>query len=157
MSLKSWALEHLPLPRSLRSRWWGQVNEKDYTSKLAAARAKNDTEEIESLQMSKQFEEFSEYEMDETEFTRRLVRRARKLRVPLPEYPRKRDEDNDWWSMNYSNGQRYLTPKGIAEVRDAIRKEERWQSERYAQWISGLAGVTGVLGTLIGLFALRCK
>jgi len=156
MTLQRWALEHLPLPRGARGRWYKNIAEKEYRNKLAAAMAAGDAKETEFLRASKQADEYFDYEADEIEFTHRLVRHARKLRVPLPEYP-DRGEENEWWAMSYSFGERYLTMKGIVEVRDAIRKEERWRSERIGQWLGALAGITGVFGTLIGLFTIRCR
>src|SRR5688500_8280555 len=139
MSFERWALEHLRLPSSLRSRLYHDFSEKEYRKKLAAATRAGDAKEIEFLRESKRADEYFEYESDEIDFTHELVGRARKLRVPLPEYPERDDNENEFWAMSYSYGERYLTAKGIVEVREAIRREERWVFERRAQWIAGLA------------------
>jgi hypothetical protein len=85
MSVERWALEHLPLPRGFRGCLYHDANERDYRNKIAAATEAGDSKQIEFLRASKRADEYFDYESDEIDFTHRLVGRARRLRVPLPE------------------------------------------------------------------------
>jgi hypothetical protein len=156
MRLKQFVTHRLWLPRRTRLRWSRDLSEADFRRRLAEAKEVGGGEAVQDLLHERSAADYFEYEESEIDFTKALVARARDLRVPIPEYPASREE-NEGWSYSYSFGERYLTAKGIVETREAIRKEERWQHERRAHWIAWLAATTGVIGALIGLVAIFAR
>jgi hypothetical protein len=80
-----------------------------------------------------------------------IILQLAKYRLPLPD-----SDDKERWLIGQS-GLHVLNTKGYAEVRSAIRNEqnERWHfwetRLRFIGWL--LTGLTGVIGTLIGLVA----
>ena len=81
--------------------------------------------------------------------TQRLLRKARKLMLPIPEH----GDENLWERCQYSNRSN-LTEKGIAELRATIRREEKENREIYFPWIAAL---TGLVGAITGLVAIILK
>lgn len=100
---------------------------------------------------------FAECAIDQDELnaieSRHLVRKAIEYHIPLPASGNK----EAWQRSPLDASSRYLTPKAMAELRSAVRKEqnERWQfwELRLKVITALLAGVTGAIGALIGLFA----
>ena len=152
MKMKQFAIRYLVLPEALRSRWKAELFEHEFRAELATTRRAGGAEAVRDLLHERAADEYFEYEEAETAFTRSLSLKARSIRVPVPPYPNEREE-NEWWSYSHSLGEWYLTPKGVDEVRDAIRKEERWRAEKRAQWIAWVSALTGLVGALIGLVA----
>jgi hypothetical protein len=77
-------------------------------------------------------------------------------RIPTPNFG-----ELEPWETSIYTGRRQLTTKALAEFRAAIRNEqkERWQFwELRAKIVAALVtGLTGVIGTLIGLIAIWKK
>lgn len=97
-------------------------------------------------------EEYDEQSAD-LEYSKRLLAKARQLRVPIPALPT-RDHPNGFWEESTLLGGHFLTPLGVKSVREAIRDEERWLIDRRAQWIVWCTAITGVIGALTGLLAI---
>lgn len=76
-----------------------------------------------------------------------LLSKANKRFLPYPSYR----EGEDPWERGHFTGKRYLTEKGISELRSRIRKEDR---ERFDLFLKIAAGLTGVIGALTGLIAI---
>ena len=94
-------------------------------------------------------------------------RRALKLGIAKPVTPTISivEEDPFYDQVTLSDGERItlLSDMGLAKLRNDVRaeKEARWESRRHMfSALSGigtfLAGITGVFGALIGLFAVAC-
>jgi hypothetical protein len=117
--------------------------DKDY----AEAKKRGDTEdEITSLE-SGAMEEYYESE-DEVRklYTQYLVREAHRLMLPGPDR-----DDASIWEHGLIIGGRHLNAKGIDALRATIRAEKKARHERLLMWVPG---ITGILGTLIGLLAI---
>jgi hypothetical protein len=117
-----------------------------YDKELDAARErKASKEELESLE----WEARNEEEMHDAEvyrlYTRHLFAEARRLVIASTEW-----HASKYWEQS-PLGYRHLTREGISELRAAIRTEKKAAREAALQW---LPGVTGILGTLIGLAAI---
>jgi len=101
-------------------------------------------EECDKLDSQEEFE-LTEVDDDisalETEY---LVENARKLLLPIPEYRL----DGAMWKRSKHGGNFILTENGIAEIRNAIRKERRERREGTIVW---LASLTGIVGAVTGL------
>jgi len=94
--------------------------------------------------------------------TERLLRRARRLGIPVPPKPAfdspERDNDQNW-VFNQSNGNWFLSDAKELELRQQVRKEEadsfdhRWRYvTRVIVPISGL--IIGILGMIMGFLSL---
>jgi hypothetical protein len=89
--------------------------------------------------------------------TNRLTALAEDFLIPVPANVTKRGEfpeDDAAWIESPITGRWQLSRGAAADLRAAIRKEERERSELAFRF---LAGITGVLGTLIGLVALLTR
>jgi hypothetical protein len=89
--------------------------------------------------------------------TNRLTALAEDFLIPVPANVTKRGdfpEDDAAWIESPITGRWHLSRAAAADLRAAIRKEERERSELAFRY---LAGMTGVIGTLIGLVALLVR
>jgi hypothetical protein len=91
-----------------------------------------------------------EDEIDEI-VSQRLLKRARRLDVPIPSPLFGNLEEDEFWDRSYSSGGYILTRKGRAVLRDAVRKEKRERFESKARWITLF---TGIIGAAIGLVSV---
>ncbi len=138
---------------------------------LKKAQQEGDTERAKEWQkkaVKKATETIPELADLRIEYRRRLIsveqRRALKLGIATPRLsPSEADPFHD--SVKLSSGETIflLSAKGLAKLRNDVRaeKEARWESRRHMfAALSGigtfLAGITGVIGALIGLFAVAC-
>ena len=55
------------------------------------------------------------------------------------------------------NGYFYLTDEGLAAVREEIEKEQKRRREARAHWVRWVSALTGLIGTITGLFAVLNK
>jgi hypothetical protein len=79
-------------------------------------------------------------------FSSYLLRKARRLFVPIPPH----DREGMWRKLDLTE-RWVLTEKGAVEVRAAIRTEQKEGSERFILLCSV---VTGIIGSLTGLLAV---
>lgn len=77
-----------------------------------------------------------------------LLSIASRLIVPTPSW-----DDQTCWEES-PMGFRYLTTKGIADLRAAIRSEQKLRLERILMWVPAIAALTGLIGALTGFIAI---
>ena|SRR2546427_4299966 len=86
-----------------------------------------------------------------------LEYQAQKLYLPTPSL----DNEEDWDTDHANPPTRFLTAKAMSELRSAIRKERAERRAVIEWWLKALGGligvVTGLVGALIGLFAIWKK
>jgi hypothetical protein len=81
--------------------------------------------------------------------TKRFLRLANKLLVPIPEHSNKK------MCCERDYGYRYiLTDKGIWEIKKLIRREKRERREGFIVWLPALAGI---LASITGLAAVLTR
>jgi hypothetical protein len=94
----------------------------------------------------------------ETIRTNRLVKRAKKLGIPFPPPPNPHSQDaddNEFWEMNRSTGEMYLSDKGEFELTRECRKEELESLDHKMRLVNQIAiPLTGLIGAIMGLIAL---
>lgn len=73
-----------------------------------------------------------------------LVAVANRLLIPTPKFKTEGGE----WEQALSTGRYHLNISALAELRAAIRKE---QKEHHEIWLLWFAALTGLVGALIGL------
>lgn len=88
----------------------------------------------------------------ETIYSRRLVNKAIRLRLPVPERPYGEGvyENENWHRAPYV-GEWYLKPEGIRKLRAEIRAERKARSEQLGLWLTLLIGL---IGAATGLMAV---
>lgn len=80
--------------------------------------------------------------------SRRLIREARKLLIPVPQM----SPDSDAWDdISQSGGGWALSEKGFFELRNAVRAERKLRRDDFFGWA---AAITGIVGALTGLIAV---
>lgn len=102
-----------------------------------------------------------EYELldeDEANFhSKRLLRRARELRIPTPPLFVEGVLSPDYRPSGLDGRRYYLSLEGEQKLRSAIREEEKYRSERWARRIPYITALSGLIGTITGLVALLAK
>jgi hypothetical protein len=114
-------------------------------------------DELHNLEQELVFDEWEIEDRIKSLMSRRLCKEAASYRVPIPSH----NDEDVWEKSDRSFIGYFLTPKGYAELRAAVRKEknERWQSWALRLQVLGpiLAGLTGAMGALIGLLTIWFK
>jgi hypothetical protein len=147
----------LPIPTETKLAWQRSLLDRTYATAIAEARRLKDKEKIESLEHEHRFEIDVHDEDEDAYVTKRLLAKARRLRVPIPHrYNEDKTASDDWYEGHYT-GRWYLTTKGIVALRDEVRKELRARHEARSQWVIWLSALTGVIGALTGLVALLMR
>jgi|SRR5215211_392949 len=82
--------------------------------------------------------------------TEYLVGKAEQLLLPVP------SRDSSAWKTAMTGG-RYLNEEAIGTLRAAIREEKKSRREQILAWLPAVGTVTGIIGALIGLFAILLK
>lgn len=149
------------MPTEWRLAWQRTLLDRAYAKDIWAARKLKDKEKIESLEHARRFEIDLHDEEEGAHVTKKLLAKARRLRVPVPHtYNEDRTESEHWYQGQYT-GRRLLTSRGIAALREEIRREVKARHEVRAQWIVWLTALTavitavaGVIGVATGLVAL---
>ncbi|HZT34456.1 MAG TPA: hypothetical protein VFA15_00940 [Nitrososphaera sp.] len=82
--------------------------------------------------------------------TGHLCEMASQLMLPVPEH----EEKGMWQEAEHRHNRWVLSVKGAAELRAAIRKEQRESREQFVIWASLL---TGIIGALTGLISILIR
>jgi len=147
----------LPMPKTWRLRWYLARANRSYDREVKKARQKGATRDaLEGIQQGwwADTDELNE-ELEELR-TRRLLRQAYRLDVPVPLRPIEQ-QHNEFWEQGHMTGSWYLTTAGINKVRTDIRTEIRARQETRAYWLRWVAAITGLVGALTGLVAVLSK
>ena len=159
MSISAFLLQYLPkcpLPTGLRLELHRTLLDSSYVKDISEAKKQDDYQKIQTLKEERDFEIcLIDEEIDEYR-TRKLLKKARRLMLSIPQAPRNgesKDENGHWYEGQYTGG-RYLTNEGMRALRRAIHQERK---EQFDLWFSLLAALTGFLGTLIGLVVVVLK
>lgn len=144
----------LPIPKETSLAWQRALLDRAYSKDISAARKLKDSEEVENLERDHRFEIDLHDEEEDAHLTKKLLSKARQLRVPVPHrYNEDKTESEDWYEGNYT-GRWYLTTRGFSSLREEIRREIKARHESRAQWVVWLSALTGVIGAATGLIAL---
>jgi len=146
----------LPIPKSLKLTW--QLYLIDRLCRMEINDLKdseqNDREKLRALEASHHSELSMIYEELDALHTRKLIRQARRLRVPVPSKYDNNRNPTGFWEQGHNLGLWYFTHEGLEQVRSAIRNELKWHYQRrehYTNWITGLIGIIGMtVGFIIG-------
>ena len=153
-----WTLSRkVPMTRSRRLAVDRLFLERTFSKEIAAARKRKDAEAVAALESDFQFEESMHTDEENLHLTRKLLRRAWVLRVPVPPRPRDGKEESSDWYESVTTGDWCLTSQGMKTLRQEIRSELKARAEDRVRWTLWLSALTGVIGAITGLVALLRK
>ena len=145
------------VPTETRLGWERTRLDKAYAMDIAQARKTKHRDKVESLERDHRFEIDLHDEDEDQYITRKLLSKARRLKVPIPHrYNEDKSESEHWYEGHYTS-RWYLTTRGVAAIRDEIRRELKARHEARSQWVFWLTALTGVIGSLTGLVALLTR
>jgi len=144
----------LPIPMETKLSWQRTLLDQAYAKDIAEARKAQDNAKLHLLEENRRFEIDLHDEGEDAHFTRMLLRKARRLRVPIPHRYNDDKSESDHWYEGHYTGSWYLTTKGVATLREEVRRELKARHEARSQWVMWLSALTGVIGTVTGLVAL---
>lgn len=145
------------MPQDTRYRRDAAAIRRGYAVERAAARARNDREEIERIEWSEDHELGELAEEREARITASLLAQAERLKVPLPPRTDDMGEDTEFWERGSRTGARYLTEHGVKRLREEIRTEKKARREERAYWLPFIQALTGLVGVLIALATVLNK
>jgi hypothetical protein len=139
-----------PLPRVVELRWWMRRNAAGHKRALEEARKRGASSD-ERARITEEWAEDYWMLRDEHEvlYTRRLTRRAARLRLPVPDKPMAGEWTNEYWERSKYTGEWYLTDSGVRVVRDAIRNDWKATNEIVLPWVKWGSGLIGAIGVLL--------
>lgn len=144
----------LPIQTETTLAWQRTLLDRAYAKNILAARKLKDKEKVKSLERDHRFEIDLHDEEEDAHLTKALLGKARRLRVPVPHrYNEDKTESEHWYEGHYT-GRWHLTSRGVAALREEIRREFKARHEGRAQWVVWLSALTGVIGAVTGLVAL---
>jgi hypothetical protein len=93
--------------------------------------------------------------------SRELLRKARRLRLPIPAFTLADGGRSSDWEEAQTQGAWHLSDGAYTALREVIRKEEAWRREQRTRWFgyiaAALTALTGIIGALTGLLAVYRK
>ncbi|RBP80633.1 hypothetical protein EBI01_19415 [Marinomonas rhizomae] len=157
MNLPIFLRKLIPIPKVIKLNWDLAAVERSYQKEIYAASKLNDREKVRDLKESQRWEvALIEEEIDHHQ-TQQILRKARKLKVPVSHRTTSDPEGDEFWTQGHQTGNWYLTTKGYSNLRLAIRNELKERHEMKAHWVVWLSALTGLVGTCTGLLAVFNK
>ena len=144
----------LPIPKGTKLSWQRHLTDRAYAKDIAAAWKAKEKDKARSLQEEHRFEIAMHDEEEDAYFIEKLIRRARKLRVPIPHRYNEDQSESEFWCEGNNTGSWFLTTRGFAALREEIRKELKARHETRSHWVVWLSALTGLIGAITGLVAL---
>ena len=154
MALLPRLISRFPMPEETRLAWQRSWIDTVYTKEISAARASKDREKVEALERDHQFEIEMHDEEEDAHLTGLMRRQARRLRVPVPHRYNEDKTESDHWYEGRHTYRWYLTTRGIAALREEIRREVKARHDARSHWVVWLSAFTGLVGAFTGLVAL---
>ncbi|GAB3094872.1 hypothetical protein GCM10027159_12280 [Lysobacter terrae] len=142
------------VPTSTRLAWSRSAIQRGYGKKIAAARFAKNLSEVALLEDTERWELQLQGELEDDHLTSSLLRRARRLRVPIPYVHNSDGAESDHWYQGNQTGGWYLTTLGVNSLRREIRQEQKARHENLALLLPWLTAITGIIGTVTGLVAV---
>ena len=144
----------LPISAETRFAWQRTLLDRAYGKDISAARKLKDKDKVESLEHDRRFEIDLHDEEEDSHLTKKILSKARQLRVPIPhKYNVDNTESEHWYEGQYT-GRWYLSTSGFSALREEIRHEEKARHEARAHLVVWISSLTGVIGAVTGLVAL---
>ena len=97
-------VDRLPIPKELKLAWQRDLIDKYYAKDIAAARNANDQDKVHSLARDHQFEIDLHDEEEDAFITEKLLKQARRFRVPIPHRHTADKTESDHWGQGRYTG-----------------------------------------------------
>jgi hypothetical protein len=110
-----------------------------------------------AIKSAMRFELDLQQEEEDAYLTKSLLRKARRLRVPIPHSHSDDGTVSNQWYEGGQTGGLYLSVTGIRDLREEIRRELKARHEHHAQLVVWLSAITGIIGAITGLIAVAQK
>lgn len=149
-------LRKAPLSQRIKLRLHGWMLERDYERDLHKFRkAGVPISEWDAGNYGFEFEELDE---EEARFhCKRLLNRARTLRLPIPKVYTAEGKLSEDWERSRADGRYRLSIHGESRLRQSIREEEKFRAEAWGRRIPFISALSGLIGTITGSVALLMK
>lgn len=118
---------------------------KHYRQPAIDARARHDWDAVQEAEQSEWFEVSLLDEQIDYLISQRLLNRAEREIVVVP------PDGEEFWERGHQTGRKYLSRRGVVELRASLRKEA---SERSALVLAWGGWATGLIGALTGFAAV---
>ena len=123
------------------------IYQEEFKSYRIQKKSREDIDRLDSDQYSELKPIWEEIDFLETSYLRA---EAKKHFIPFPDFEAK----NMWEECSFIGNVKVLSNLGIATVRSSLRNEQR---EKIKLILQVFAGITGIVGALIGLFSMIKK
>jgi hypothetical protein len=144
----------LPIPTSLKLEWQRELLETIYARELELARKTKNWEKARAIENEHRFEIDLNTEEQDLYITKQIVRRAKKMRLPIPSRYNSDKTESDHWYEGHHTRRWALTNRGVSAIREEIRREIKARHEVRVLWVTWLSALTGVIGAVTGLVAI---
>jgi hypothetical protein len=151
-----WRIFVSPVPRTLRLRLAMWKTQRDEHRAIEAARRNGATAvELHNLKSEWFHTGFTLHQELETIYTQRLVAKAHRLRVPIPQKPARADATaNEHWEFGMESVNWYLKPDGYRKLGAEIRAERK---ARHEMWLPWLTLIASLIAAITGLVVILTK
>lgn len=119
---------------------------------MKVAEQTKDSDHIERGHNDWQYEAAMLADEEQAYFSRKLLKRARNLRVMVPAYY-EGNKLSDSYEESSLTSKVHLSLKGETTVRAAIREEEEHRAKQKGRWVPYIAALTGLAGAVTGLIS----
>ena len=142
--------------REMKLWWEDKKNNRGYESEIKKLIDQGDNkEEVARLEREHSYFRAEIMEKRRLLYQSRLIRQALRLYISIPPY--RHDNKEAWEETAVHRGHLVLTEKAMKELRKEVREELKARQEITFRWVAPLSGVTGLVGTLIGLVSVLFK
>jgi hypothetical protein len=152
-------IKYVPVSWRRKLRWKYYFGARECLNQLRVQKAKGATRSaLDTIENHWSYEEKLIAEEGRRLLTNKYLRKADNLFVPVPRMkcgPFGFETDKNWDKT--VNGYFYLTDEGLATVRQEIEKELKRRREARAHGVRWVSALTGLIGTITGLFAVLNK
>lgn len=141
-----------PISQPLKFRLERRYMDWHWPRKLKAAEATRHRDHIQRGHDQWQYEYMVLADEEQAYYSKRLLKRARDLRVIVPAYYVDNKLSEDYEESSLTN-KVYLSLTGETKVRLSIREEDEIRAKSRAHWVPYITVLTGLAGAITGLLS----
>lgn len=141
-----------PISRTVKFRLERDLMNWQWSRAMKVAEQTKDPDHIQRGHNEWQYEAAMLADEEQAYFSRKLLNRARNLRVLVPPYYAG-NKLGDSYEESSLTSKVHLSLKGETTVRAAIREEEEHRAKQKGRWVPYIAVLTGLAGAVTGLIS----
>ena len=142
-----------PLPKRIQLPLQRMLLERAFDLEIDDARRAKDYSKVESLEGDYHFEMSMHSEEEDAYETKRLISKARRMRLSIPSRYDEDGSSSQFWYEGRNTGRWYLTNEGFLLLRGAVRKEKK-ESHEAIIWTKWLITAATIIGIMTGVIKL---